>query len=237
MRRLLATIVLAGCADRSMAFKPTLSEFSPPEIGGGRALVGERFALGGWWNNGDCHLYHTPGDGSFSNLIAKNPHATTDGSWGTACGELSVHIRVSCFAPCTLTHEHERTWVTPTVVGPFAVRATLSRDDTGEVYTQDFNYDVVAADRLELDCDGEECGPEGVRAAQPMVGARLNAGGHELYAAQLLRINGRVLDHRSISLAELFPDARTADGGVTHGTYAVTVSFLDREVKYQVLAR
>jgi hypothetical protein len=237
MRHLLVTIALAGCADRSMAFKPSLSEFSPPELGDGRALVGERFALGGWWSNGDCHLHHTPGNGGFSNLIAKHPHATTDGSWGTTCGELPVHIAVSCSAPCTLAHEDVRTWVTPTVVGPFAVRATLSRDDTGEVYAQDFTYEVVAADRVELDCDGQECGPEGVRAARPMVSAIASAGGRPLYRAQLLRINGRTLDQASTSLAELFPDARTADGGVTPGTYAVTVSFLDREATYQVLAQ
>jgi len=50
-------------------------------------------------------------------------------------------------------------------------------------------------------------------------------------------VNGRVRNSNTVSLTELFPAARTADGGIEPGLYPVVLSLGGLRASYQVRAR
>jgi hypothetical protein len=208
----------------------------------GAVLFGDPIVIHGWWTSSDCHRHYSSGqsgDGWVALFAMEPKHPGTSGSWQVDCGELASHIKVECSEACDVGHPISGGLsILEKQPGPIDVRATVTRDDTGEAHVEVFHYVVAMPDEVQLACGSSSpCGPDGIDAAHPIVRPYvMTPVPHG--AVELLRVNGRPPHaHDEISLADLYPEARTSDGGIEPGSYRVVVSFLDMSSTFQVVAR
>lgn len=216
----------AGCA-KSIYPSTSLGPPSPIVVGG------ELTASGSW--SGTCK----------ENLFDAK-HDPTE----TPCDYKPVRIEVECKGACDVEEpaidEGEKgasLRVFATKLGRAGVRISNTRTDTGAKDVKAFYFEVVAPERLALECEvgtsHMPCGPEGVSAQNPLVYPQIFVLDHEQWSHQLM-INGKQrgvsAKRRSISLADLFPEARDGDG-IKPGTYLVELSLAGVSEKFQVVAR
>ena len=208
--------------------------------------LGERIELAGRWS-GEC-TKHVLGKEIATNLLRG---LLTIGSLGTApygtpqlfgdspgvtrktCEHLDAHTTVTCIGSCVVSG----TTVTATGLGRLRVVAKVARLDTGDVAARVSEYRVIAPTSLALHCRGQECNDDdGVPAARPYIRPRAFYGAREI-GEDAIAVNGRVRNSNTVSLTELFPAARTADGGIEPGLYPVVLSLGGLRASYQVRAR
>jgi hypothetical protein len=221
MRWLAAVIALAGCHSAH----PSLSMPETTQ----RLLVGASIDFSGAWE-AQC----APDDGI---LGAHHPHYHS-------CNEKPFKMTVECSGPCDAkVHENElHFWqasVTFPQPGDIRVHAVLTRTDTGDTFDREGRFVVSWPARVDLFCTTgyvhEPCS-KGVDARDPLVYPSLEGG---TGPTPLLRINGKPVPtyDKGVSLADLFPEARTERGGVAPGVYEVEVAVGPVRGQWHVVAR
>lgn len=174
------------------------------------------------------------------NILTGAHHPTYYG-----CKEKPYTMTVECSGPCQkeVLQDSLKNWtarITFTQPGRIRVHAVLTRTDNGDTFDQEGEFDVVWPDRVELYCSkgyvSETC-EKGVDAADPLIFPEL--AGKGATPTPLLTINGKphpVYDH-GVSLAEVFPEAKTERGGVQPGVYDVEVAVGPVHGRWHVVAR
>ncbi len=188
--------------------------------------------------------------GSWSGTCTENRFDAKHDPTERPCDYKPTRIEVECQGACDVEEpgidegaQSASLRVFTTKIGRAGIRISNTRTDTGAKDVKAFYIDVVAPERLALDCEvgtsQMACGPEGVSAENPLVYPRVFVLDIEQWS-HLLKINGKPRGisskRRAISLADLFPDARQGDG-IAPGTYLVELSLAGLVEKYQVVAR
>ena len=161
------------------------------------------------------------------------------------CEYAQSRVDVTCDGPCRINKRSARPEVTALALGQLVVHVTQTRVDTDQVDRKSFPFEVVKPTKFALECRTARytyttCGPDGVDAAVPELRVDVFIGERRQYDL-VMQINGKPHELRSsgggntVSLADLFPDARDGDG-IKPGTYAVELELGGVIERYQVAA-
>jgi len=168
----------------------------------------------------------------------------------TECHVKPVRLEVTCTGPCAVErpmvedHDSARIAVKALAPGRVVVEAKSTRLDKHKTQVKRFELDVMPPQRLGLECtdkyDGwDACSPVGVPATKPWVRPHILVRNEEQKRVTV-RVNGvprgvgRSMS--ALSLAELYPDAKT-EGGIAPGVYLVELELAGMVERFQVTAR
>jgi len=191
---------------------------------------------------------------AFSNWTARCQ--TKGGFWSdsdpefSSCHEKPVRLEVTCTGPCAVErpmvedHDTARIAVRALAPGRVVVEAKSTRLDKHKTQVKRFALDVLPPQRLGLECTDkydafEICSPVGVPATRPWVRPQVFVQNEEQKRVTV-RVNGQPRDvgrsMSALSLADLYPDART-EGGIAPGVYLVELELAGMVERFQVTAR